>query len=187
MSPTELALCSGYKQLFIQFYKEGLLEGIDDVLCLLLKYGLFDDYNKEKSSFNIYKTHEICFRRMHLFYAVYHMDFEELYRIADLYRNNKKFVRDFFTVYYKDKHYPFELIIRREEIQSLVLKDFRNDYEEWAKGVSCSDLNLFKLEIKEMNRMLFEEFGEEERNGEKTIYYNVFNWFSKRVSDNRIT
>lgn len=188
VSPTELALCSGNKQLFIQFYKEGFLEGIDDVLCLLLKYGLFDDYNREKSTFKIYKVHELCFREMHLFYAVYHMDFEELYRIADQYRNNKKFVRDFFTVYYANKNYPYEFdyIIHRKTIQSLVFKDFMKDYEEWAKDVSCSDLSLFELEIKDMNWMLFEEFGEDKSNGMITTYYNVFNWFSERLSNNRI-
>lgn len=185
VSPTELALCSGNKQLFIQFYKEGLLEGIDDVLCLLLKYGLFDDYNREKSTFKIYKVHELCFREMHLFYAVYHMDFEELYRIADQYRNNKKFVRDFFTYYYEGKHYPseFDMIIHREEIQSLVLKDFLKDCEEWANDISYNDLSSFKRDVKDMNWMLFEEFGEEERNGEMAIYYNVLNWFSERLSD----
>ena len=122
---------------------------------------------------------------MHLFYAVYNMDFEELYRIADQYRNDKKFVRDFFTDYYANKKYPYEFdyIIHRKTIKSLVLKDFKKDCEEWAKDVSCNDLSLFELEIKDMNWMLFEEFGEEERNGEMTIYYNVFNWFSKRLSN----
>lgn len=185
ISPKELALCSGNKQLFIQFYKEGLLEGTDDVLCLLLKFGLFDDYNREKKSFNIYIQYEKSFRRMHLFYAVYNMDYEELYRIADLYCNNKDFVRDFFTDYYEDKCYPYEfdMIIHRKEIQSLVLKDFLKDCEEWAKDVSYSDLSLFKLEIKDMNRILFEEFGEDKSNGTITIYYNVLHWFSERLSN----
>ena len=185
VSPTELALCSGNKKLFIQFYKEGILEGIDDALCLLLKFGFFDDYNRAKKSFNIYIQYEKSFRRMHLFYAVYNMDYEELYRIADQYRNNKKFVRDFFTYYYEGKHYPseFDMIIHREEIQSLVLKDFLKDCEEWANDISYNDLSSFKRDVKDMNRMLFEEFGEEERNGEMTIYYNVLNWFSERLSD----
>lgn len=181
VSPTELALCSGNKQLFIQFYKENLFEKTDDVLCLLLKYGLFDDYNREKNSFSIYNEHEICFRKMHLFYAVYYIDYEELYRLADHYRNNKKFVRNFFSTYYKDKHYPpeFDIIIHRKEIRSLVLKDYMKDYEEWSKDVSFCDLNSFKSYVKDMSDMLFEEFGEEE------LLENYFNWFSKRLSSNR--
>lgn len=188
VSPTELALCSGNKQLFIQFYKEDLLEGIDDVLCLLLKFGLFDDYNREKKSFNIYIKYEEYFRMMHLFYAVYNMDFEELYRIADLYTNNKRFVRNFFTDYYIDKCYPseFNIIIQRKEIQLLVRKDFLKDCEEWAKDVSCDDLSSFKRDVEELEYLLSDEFGTEERYGEMVTYNDMFNLFFKRFSDNRI-
>lgn len=176
ISPIELALYSGNKQLFIQFYKENLLEGIDDVLCLLLKYGLFDDYNREKSSYEIYKAHEIDFREMHLFYAVYHFELEELY----LYRNDKKFVRMFFSTYYEYKIYPneFDIIIHRKEIQSLVFKDYMKDCAEWALDFSWLELSEFKEIVKSMNNILFEEFGEGD--------YEVFNWFSERLSDNRI-
>ena len=79
--------------------------------------------------------------------------------------------------------YEFDYIIHRKEIQSLVFKDFMKDYEEWAKDVSCSDLSLFELEIKDMNWMLFEEFGEDNSNGMITTYYNVLNWFSERLSN----
>ena len=190
VSPTELALCSGNKQLFIQFYKENLFEGIDDVLCLLLKYGLFDDYHSKKSSFNIYKSNELYFGIMYLFYTVYNMNFEELYRIADHYRNNKKFVRSFFSffsIYYKNKKYPdgFNIIIHQKEIQSLVRKDYMKDCEEWSKDVSCSDLSCFKRNIKEMSSILFEEFWKDESNGVITKYHNMFNFFSKRLANNK--
>ena len=53
------------------------------------------------------------------------------------------------------------------------------DYEEWSKDVSFCDLNSFKSYVKDMSDMLFEEFGAEELLG------NYFNWFSKRLSNNR--
>lgn len=182
VTPLELALFSGNKQIFVLYFNEGLLKEQNDVLCLLLKHGQFANYNKIKKSFDIYRKHEDIFKRLHVFYAVYHMDVEELFHIANIYSSDKKLIRDFFEKCYRWKKYynGFDVVVKHDEIRWMIYKDYMKDYKEWAMDVSYGDENKFLLDIENIIGFLDDEYGEEQL-WDRTIYYWVSTWFSSRL------
>lgn len=179
VSPIELALCSGNKELFIKFYEESIFENENDALFLLLKYGLFEEYYKVKNKYSIYKNHERDFKWLHIFYSVYNLNWSELDRILNEYRYEKSTILQFFSTQYKNKHLPsaFESMPSRIEIKKMISKDFRSTYQEWANNILNGNTSLFESELNEIEWSLVRFLDEiEEYN------YSVDSWFYSRLS-----
>lgn len=185
ISPVEFALTTDNKTLFMSFYENNVCRGENDILCLLLKYGLFEKYNLVKKTYVIYEQHKAIFELLHLFYAIYHLDLEELYHIIETYKNNKKFLYRFFENYYEDKYMiEIEYIVNREEIRYMIYEDYMSNYQEWVNDVSNGDEKNFKSDFRFILFALNEELSFEDLHDGHGVVRFVSNWFLSRLSDN---
>lgn len=179
VSPIELALCSGNKELFIKFYEESIFENENDALFLLLKYGLFEEYYKVKNKYSIYKNHERDFKWLHIFYSVYNLNWSELDRILNEYRYEKSTILQFFSTQYKNIHLPsaFESMPSRIEIKKMISKDFRSKSQEWANNILNGNTSLFESQLEEIEWSLIWYLEEIEE-----YKWSVDSWFYSRLN-----
>lgn len=186
--PSEIAICSGNKHLFVSFYEQGLFNSQDDVLCLFLKYGLFQDYHRLKNSFKVYSMNECEYNMLHIFYSVFYLNIEEMKKSVKEY--GKNFVLSFFNHYYTYSSFENNFLtiiggcnIQHLEIRQLIWNDYTKKCDEWACDSVDGNEQEFIYMLEDMKRFLKELYGRDQ------IYeypFRISCWFNSRLEGSKM-